>query len=45
MINLNGSLTYRFLASIVGDFYVDRYSVTFLRKFIKGVVVIIVKCS
>ena len=45
MMDLNGSLTYRLLASNFGDFYMDRYSVTFLQKFIKGEVVIIVKYS
>ena len=36
MMDLDDSLTYRFLASIFGDFYMDRYSVTFLQKCIKG---------
>ena len=45
MMDLDGSLTYRFLASIFVDFNMDRYSVTFLQKCIKGRVVIIVEYS
>ena len=45
MMDLDGSLTCRFLASIVNNIYMDhRHSVTFLQQCIKGTVVI-VECS